>query len=671
MQPAGFAVTPVAEGERALAKAKGAKPDLILLASALSDMSGFSLCNRLRRTPGLSDIPILLFPAGADAAATESHRAGKTPADAYLSPDSSPDEVLQRVNGLLRAAANPGRPPPLPGGGGDGSPPVLQLTRDMREGTAPGDPVVMGPPPLPGTAPPPLRPVKIVDPFEDLPAEPRLPLGASPDDKVGFFRERLKAKDELLAKVKQSFQGLREELTARDREGSALRKSFEELRAVRLEREGQLATVQAEAVRLTDALDEAQTQLSQKTHEGVQTQREAEERAQSLSELLNATLQEREQSEKQWGAKLAETERKVALLQEEVDHLAAESEASQHREKAQMEALAQLQDALQAARQGSQQEAAAVAEQLAARERETEAVREELGGARKQLETLGGELQGEQARAAALAADLEDLAQQFTALGAEKEAALTEATAQVTESSAQLVEAQAHQTEWSARAAEAEATLAELRGELEAHQQGSMEAQSALGTVEGRLAELEAELQSRTEEAEGLRRELETVRADWETMQDDLAGQIANLTAEVQGKDRELLAKDRDNLAKQRDLVGKERELEAALEREATAKAAPPPPSADTRSAGEQALRVRVSDLTLELQAMRGRIQQLQKGQGSAAGQQELETLKEELEAQRAENEFLSAELERTSERLQELQGGLSSGEEDLTVIKD
>jgi predicted nucleic acid-binding Zn-ribbon protein len=82
---------------------------------------------------------------------------------------------------------------------------------------------------------------------------------------------------------------------------------------------------------------------------------------------------------------------------------------------------------------------------------------------------------------------------------------------------------------------------------------------------------------------------------------------------------------------------------------------------------------VRVSDLTLELQAMRGRIQQLQKNQGAVSAE-ELATLREDLEAQRAENEFLSAELERTSERLQELQSQVSqgqSGSEDLTIIRD
>jgi CheY-like chemotaxis protein len=748
MQPAGFAVTPIAEGERALVKAKGAKPDLILLASVLPDMSGFSLCNRLRRTPGLADVPILLIPADSDAAATESHRAGKTPADGYLPSDASPEQVAQRVSGLLRAATESGRtslPPPLPGSS-DGAPPVLQLTREVREGTAPGDSAMAAPampPPLPGAAPPPLRPVKIVDPFEDLPAEPRLPLGASPDDKVAFFRERLKAKDELLGKVRQSFQMLKDDVVARDREGAALRKGLEELRAVRTEREAQLAATQRESARLAEALDEAQSQVTQKTHESRQTQQEAEERAQSLSELLNATLQEREQSEKQWGAKLAEAERKVALLQEEVDHLAAESEGSQMREKAQMEALSQLQDALQAARGDSQREGAAVAELLAQREQERDAVVAELEATRREVAAKGEEIQAEQARAAAVATDLEDLAQQFASLSREKESAQEETTSRLADLSAQLAELQSHNEELAGRVAESEAKQAELRGELEALQQGSVEAHDQLGAAEGRHAELEAELQSRTEEAGGLRSALETVRADWEAMQDDLAGQIANLTAEVQGKDRELLAKDRELLAKQKEMVSKERELAAtlerrqqemqatleakdhemqsalesrdrdmhgaleskdqelqavleskeqelqaaleakereaqdaleardrelnaelenkerelqgALEREAAAKAVPPP-APEGRSASEQALRVRLSDLTAELQAMRKRFQQVQQGQPNAAAQKAADALREELEAQRAENEFLSAELERTSEKLQELQ---------------
>jgi ParB family chromosome partitioning protein len=725
IQPTGFAVTPVAEGERALAKAKGARPDLILLASALPDMSGFTLCNRLRRTPGLSDVPILLLPADADAAAMESHRAGKTPADGYLPSDASPELVAQRVGALLRAASEPRKagPPPLPGSG-DG-PPVLQLTREAREGSAPGDTAVpapaMSPPPLPGSAPPPLRPLKIVDPFEDIAPEPRLPLGASTDEKVAFFRERLKAKDELLGKVRQAFQALHDDASAREREGAGLRRSLEEVRAVRLEREGQLAAAHQEAVRLTEALEESQAQLSRKTHEGVQVQQEAEERAQSLSELLNATLQEREQSDKQWGAKLAEAERKVALLQEEVDHLAAEGEGLQTREKAQMDALSQLQDALAAARADSQREAAAVAELLTQREHERDAVVAELESTRKEVEAKDEEIRAEQARAAAVATDLEELAQQFTALSADKESAVGEAASQVQDLTAQLTEAQTQAAELDSRVAESEARQAELRGELEALQQGSAEAHEQIAAVEGRGAELEAELQSKTEEAEGLRRELETVRADWESMQDDLAGQIANLTAEKQGKDREILSRDRDLLTKQKELTSKERELamslerreqewqedlasreqnwqaavdskehelqmalqtkehewqmemqnkehqwqmelqnaerelEEALQRESEARAAPAA-APEGRTANEQALRVRVSDLTLELQAMRKRFQQLQQGQSSADSNKVVAGLREELEAQRAENEFLSAELERTSEKLQEMQ---------------
>ena len=47
--PLGFSVTAVQAGEPALERCKDAPPDLILLAAELPDMSGFSVCNRLKR----------------------------------------------------------------------------------------------------------------------------------------------------------------------------------------------------------------------------------------------------------------------------------------------------------------------------------------------------------------------------------------------------------------------------------------------------------------------------------------------------------------------------------------------------------------------------------------------------------------------------------------------
>ena len=47
--PLGFSVTAVQAGEPALERCKDTPPDLILLAAELPDMSGFSVCNRLKR----------------------------------------------------------------------------------------------------------------------------------------------------------------------------------------------------------------------------------------------------------------------------------------------------------------------------------------------------------------------------------------------------------------------------------------------------------------------------------------------------------------------------------------------------------------------------------------------------------------------------------------------
>ena len=86
----GLAVIAMPEGERALDRARSQRPDLIIAASALRDMSGFSLCNRLRRVPGLADLPIVLVSTAGDADAVEAHRGGKSPATQYLRPDAPP-----------------------------------------------------------------------------------------------------------------------------------------------------------------------------------------------------------------------------------------------------------------------------------------------------------------------------------------------------------------------------------------------------------------------------------------------------------------------------------------------------------------------------------------------------------------------------------------------------
>src|SRR5262249_46182150 len=98
--PVGVAVTTVPVGEQALDRCKAARPDLILLAAELPDMSGFSVCNRLKRA--LSDVPLIVYTSEATAAAIEAHKAGRTRADDYLRKPFDMGDLNGRAARLLK-----------------------------------------------------------------------------------------------------------------------------------------------------------------------------------------------------------------------------------------------------------------------------------------------------------------------------------------------------------------------------------------------------------------------------------------------------------------------------------------------------------------------------------------------------------------------------------------
>src|SRR5512138_3466518 len=109
--PAGFTVTAVGMGEQAVERCREEQPDLILLAAELPDMSGFSVCNRLKRA--VSGVPLLLYTGEATDAAIDAHRATRTRADDYLKKPFELAELLGRAAGLLHGDA-PATPPPAP-----------------------------------------------------------------------------------------------------------------------------------------------------------------------------------------------------------------------------------------------------------------------------------------------------------------------------------------------------------------------------------------------------------------------------------------------------------------------------------------------------------------------------------------------------------------------------
>ncbi|HET9552110.1 MAG TPA: response regulator, partial [Anaeromyxobacteraceae bacterium] len=118
--PAGFQVTAIAAGEPAVERSRTAPPDLIILSAELPDMSGFSVCNRLKRAH--ASTPLVLYTREATDGAIEAHRASKGRADAYLRAPVDMADLLANAAHLLHAGEPGHAPPPAEPAG----PPVLQ-----------------------------------------------------------------------------------------------------------------------------------------------------------------------------------------------------------------------------------------------------------------------------------------------------------------------------------------------------------------------------------------------------------------------------------------------------------------------------------------------------------------------------------------------------------------
>jgi DNA-binding response OmpR family regulator len=97
LRHAGFDVTVAADGDAALASARGAKPDLVVLDLGLPTKDGLDVARELRRT---STVPIVMLTARGD----ESDRIVglELGADDYVVKPFSPKELVARVRAVLR-----------------------------------------------------------------------------------------------------------------------------------------------------------------------------------------------------------------------------------------------------------------------------------------------------------------------------------------------------------------------------------------------------------------------------------------------------------------------------------------------------------------------------------------------------------------------------------------
>jgi CheY-like chemotaxis protein len=81
------------------------KPDLILLAIELPRMNGFSVCNKLKRDPGLKDIPLIIMSTDSSEETFEQHRRLRTRAEDYVHKPVAFAELLGRIQTFVPLAS--------------------------------------------------------------------------------------------------------------------------------------------------------------------------------------------------------------------------------------------------------------------------------------------------------------------------------------------------------------------------------------------------------------------------------------------------------------------------------------------------------------------------------------------------------------------------------------
>jgi DNA-binding response OmpR family regulator len=98
----GFEVVVAADGVEGLAKASGAKPDVILSDIMMPRMDGLEVVARLRVGAATRHIPIILLSAKAQNA--EVQQGLDAGADDYVTKPFDPLELIDRVNAVLAKA---------------------------------------------------------------------------------------------------------------------------------------------------------------------------------------------------------------------------------------------------------------------------------------------------------------------------------------------------------------------------------------------------------------------------------------------------------------------------------------------------------------------------------------------------------------------------------------
>jgi len=111
LEKAGHRALRAASGVDGLARARAARPDLVVLDLMLPGMDGLSVCEALRGDPALAAVPVIMVTARGE----ESDKVAglELGADDYVTKPFSPKELVARVGALLRRVQRAGEAGPL------------------------------------------------------------------------------------------------------------------------------------------------------------------------------------------------------------------------------------------------------------------------------------------------------------------------------------------------------------------------------------------------------------------------------------------------------------------------------------------------------------------------------------------------------------------------------
>jgi len=102
----GYAVRVATNGEEALALVESYRPDVMLLDVMMPKRSGYEVCQKVRERPDMQHVKVVMLSAkGREAEVNKGLSLG---ADLYITKPFSTQELVERIDALLGAAAKPG-----------------------------------------------------------------------------------------------------------------------------------------------------------------------------------------------------------------------------------------------------------------------------------------------------------------------------------------------------------------------------------------------------------------------------------------------------------------------------------------------------------------------------------------------------------------------------------